>query len=282
MRRLIMLVEGAAESLPATPENIAAAKSFVFGKWRERAQELGRDDPLDLSDACKFTSLFAATIFGGTMRGNFFHQWVELPDGHTLDLNDEAADVITMLRGEIPDDAKPYADEMRKKLPPSLYTRDDRHMRRRDNKQSMASVRPRVQQWADEFLKRKMTLGEAGGYDLPRHLRPWLTGRCFDFALALSERMPDAEFVTTGTEKYPDHVALRRNGKYYDARGEMDEQTFLRSHRPPGQEYEEIVPISRDTVELHAGVAGMMPPYKGNRDIAEARRAVREIFGRSK
>ena len=153
------LCEGAAESLAATPENIAAAKSFVFGKWRERAKELGRDDPLDLSDACKFTSLFAALVFGGTLHGNFFHQWIALPDGRTLDLNDEAADVITMLRGEMPDDAKPYADEMRKKLPPSLYAPDDRHMRSRGNRQSMASVRPRVQRWADEFLRGRM-LGE--------------------------------------------------------------------------------------------------------------------------
>ena len=160
MRRLMTICEGAAaQSLPATPENIAAAKRFVFDKWRERAKELGRADPIDLSDACKFTSLFAATVFGGTMHGNFFHQWVELPDGRTLDLNDEAADVITMLRGEIPDDAKPYAAEMRKKLLP-LYTPDVRHMRSRGNRQSMASVRPRVQRWADEFLRHRM-LGEA-------------------------------------------------------------------------------------------------------------------------
>ena len=341
------LGEGAGQPLPATPENIAAAKSFVFGKWRERAKELGRDDPVDLSDACKFTSLFAATVFGGTMRGNFFHQWVALPDGRTLDLNDEAADVITMLRGEIPDDAKDYASSMGKKLPSSLYTPDERHMRSRGNRQSMASVRLRVQQWADEFLKRRTTLGEArimktyrvawgrnqyahlgtetvkasserdarrqvrqsledryfshhgmkilyvtavdadqtlteaGGYDLPRQLRPWLTGRCFDFALALSERMPNAEFIAIGSAKYPDHVALRWNGRYYDARGEMDEPTFLTLHRQ-GHEYdaEDIVPISRDEVELHAGVAGFPPPYKGNRDIAEARRAVREVFGK--
>lgn len=120
-------------------------------------------------------------------------------------------------------------------------------------------------------------ISEAG---LPPHLRPWLTGRCFDFALALAQRMPDAEFVAIGAEKYPDHVALRRNGKYYDARGEMDQTQFLRSYRS-GEEFtpEDIIPISRDVVELNAGCAGMTPPYRGNRDIAEARRAVREIFG---
>lgn len=94
--------------------------------------------------------------------------------------------------------------------------------------------------------------------------------------------MPDAEFVAIGSAKFPEHVALRWHDRYYDARGEMDEAQFFRSHRLPGQEYdaEDVVPVSREVVELHAGVAGFQKPYKGNRDIAEARRAVRAIFGR--
>lgn len=161
--RLEEAVASDGQPIAATPQNIAAAKTFVLQKWRERAQELGRDDPLDLADACKFTSLFAAKVFGGAVRGNFFHQWVELPDGRTLDLNDEAADVITMLRGEIPDGSKAYAAMMRKTLPQPVHTHDERHMRRRDNRQSMASVRPRVQRWVDEFLRsiHKSGLAEA-------------------------------------------------------------------------------------------------------------------------
>ena len=112
--------------------------------------------------------------------------------------------------------------------------------------------------------------------DLPRHLRPWLTGRCYDFALALSERMPDAEFVGIGRGKFPEHVGLRLGDRYYDARGEMDAAAFLGPHQ--GQQ---IVPVSRDVVELHAGVAGFPPPYRGNRDIAAARRAVQDIYGLS-
>jgi hypothetical protein len=128
-------------------------------------------------------------------------------------------------------------------------------------------------------LRQWITLTEAG-YNLPRHVYPWLTGRCFDFALALFERMPTAEFIGIGNKKYPDHVALRQNGKYYDARGEMDEMTFLSATREDDPyEADAIAPISRDTVELHAGVASMKPPYRGNRDIAEARRAVAMIFG---
>jgi hypothetical protein len=132
-------------------------------------------------------------------------------------------------------------------------------------------------------LRQWIALVEAGGYDLPRQLRPWLTGRCFDFALALSERIPTAEFIVVGSEKYPDHVALRQNGKYYDARGEMDENAFLTTTRENNPyAAADINPISRDAVELHAGCAGMTPPYRGNRDIAEARHAVAAIFGRQR
>jgi hypothetical protein len=131
-------------TLPITPQTIAAAKRFVFAKWIERAKEMGRDEPVDLTSTCKFASLFAAEVFGGQMRGNFFHQWVELPDGQHLDLNDEAEDVAAMLRGEIPADTQAYAALSRQRLPSPLYTHDQRHMRTRANRDSMASIRPRV------------------------------------------------------------------------------------------------------------------------------------------
>jgi hypothetical protein len=97
--------------------------------------------------------LFAAEVFGGQVRGNFFHQWVALPDGQHLDLNDEAQDVADMLRGEIPADTSAYAAASRKRLPASLYTHDPRHMKTRDNRDSMASIRPRVDRWVAEFLQ---------------------------------------------------------------------------------------------------------------------------------
>lgn len=153
MRYYEILCEVDKTVLPVTPENIAAAKEFVFAKWIERAKEYGHDAPVDLSSACKFASLFAAEVFDGQVRGNFFHQWVELPNGQRLDLNDEAEDVATMLRGEIPADTQDYAALSRKRLPKPLYTHDPRHMRSRDNRDSMASIKPRVMRWADEFLK---------------------------------------------------------------------------------------------------------------------------------
>lgn len=95
----IMIESTPPTAFPATPENISAAKGFVLRKWRERAIERGREEPADLSSACKFGSLFAAKLFGGKVRGNFFHQWCELPDGQRIDVSDEAADVASMLRG---------------------------------------------------------------------------------------------------------------------------------------------------------------------------------------
>lgn len=54
---------------------------------------------------------------------------------------------------------------------------------------------------------------------MPLTIRKWLTGRCFEFALALLERFPDAELVSVGPEKWPDHVGVSLDGIYYDARG---------------------------------------------------------------
>jgi hypothetical protein len=139
--------------LPVTPENIVAAKRFVLAMWKARAQELGREEPVDLTSACKFASMFAAEVFGGEVRGHFFHQWVELPGGQHLDLNDEAQDVAMMLRGEIPPEDQAYAKLSRVRLPQPFYKHDARHMRRRDNRASMQSIKPRVDQWVAEFLR---------------------------------------------------------------------------------------------------------------------------------
>lgn len=156
MRQLMQLVESAGTNfVPATPENIARAKAFILAKWRERAIERGDSEPADLSASCKFASLFAALVFGGEVRGNFFHQWVELPGGQTLDLAEDAADVADLHAGLFPDYARSYAIAMRKKPPTKLYKHDPRHMSSRDSRESMASVAPRVNRWVEEFLNKK-------------------------------------------------------------------------------------------------------------------------------
>lgn len=103
--------------------------------------------------------------------------------------------------------------------------------------------------------------------------RPYLTGKCFDFALALSEMVPDAVFVAVGDPAYPDHVGIRLpDGRYADVRGVLDETTFRAHHEGA------IEIVDRDAIALHCGLAGMEPPFRGNRDIAMARDAVRMTF----
>lgn len=138
--------------LPADVTTITAAKAFVLERWQERAREQGQAAlPPDLSGACKFSSHFASLVFGGDIRGNLFHQWVELPDGRILDLNEDAEDVALLKAGEIPEYARQYAQWRRQSPPEDVYTHDPKHMRRLDQRRSMASVRPRAERWADAF-----------------------------------------------------------------------------------------------------------------------------------
>lgn len=131
MRRLINLIE-AKTTLPLapTPKNIAIAKRFVLRKWEERKLERGAAEPHDLSDSCKFSSLFAQRIFGGRLRGNEKHQYVSL-GGSIIDLNADAADVQDM------------------KHP---YRHDPVFWGNTDHVASMRSCIPRVDQWIEEFL----------------------------------------------------------------------------------------------------------------------------------
>jgi hypothetical protein len=123
------------ERLPATPENIHRAKQFVMQKWAERHAERGYDAPEDLSNACKFTSLFARDVFGGRLRGSMAHQFVQAEDGTIIDLNLDAKDVKAL-----GDHAHHHDDE--------LFWGNPEH------KEALDSCRPRVSQWVAEFLGR--------------------------------------------------------------------------------------------------------------------------------
>lgn len=106
--------------------------------------------------------------------------------------------------------------------------------------------------------------------------RPYLTGKCFDFALALAEQAAEPKFVAIGDARWPEHVGLRVGDDLYaDVRGVMELSEFLAHHAATGAA---VVAAERDDVALHCGLSGRRPPYKGNRDIAEARRAVRLAF----
>jgi hypothetical protein len=118
--------------IEASPENIMLAKDFVFRKWLERATEMGLQEPEDLSGSCKFTSMFAQKVFGGRIRGNYHHQFVELENGEILDLNMDARDVKSL--GEL------------------AYYHDRRFFGNPDHRESLKSCMFRVQTWVTEFI----------------------------------------------------------------------------------------------------------------------------------
>ena len=119
--------------IPATPENIELARKFMMAAWDKRAEELGRKDPPDLSDSCKFSSQFARIIFGGELQGNVDHQFVRLANGRILDLN-------------------MYADDVQHKIDhPHIH--DPEFFGNPEHEKSMASCRGRVFQWVEDFRK---------------------------------------------------------------------------------------------------------------------------------
>lgn len=81
--------------LPYSYANFAQAKLFFFGKWCEVAAERHLTQPLDLSGACKYGSLFMQGVFGGELRGHYEHQY-NFIDGRLVDLSHDAADVGRM------------------------------------------------------------------------------------------------------------------------------------------------------------------------------------------
>lgn len=120
----------------ASPEAIEQAKRFVLAQWQarhlERHGELGKDSlPTDLSSSCKFSSLFAQAVFGGTLQGNYHHQFVRLPSGQRLDLNEDAQDVQAL--GE------------------QAHRHDPVWWGNRDHREAMESCLPRVQAWLCKF-----------------------------------------------------------------------------------------------------------------------------------
>jgi len=114
---------------PVTPEWVSKAKVFLAEKWKERAQELGKSNPTDMSGACKFISLFGKTIFGLDIQGNWGHQYNITPDGKPLDL------------------AEGFSGEV-------SYLHDSEFFNNPKHRESMASCMPRVRRWAEEFIQR--------------------------------------------------------------------------------------------------------------------------------
>jgi hypothetical protein len=115
--------------LEPTVENISKAKEFVFRKWKERAIERMEREPLDLSTACKFSSLFVKMVFGGTIKGTWEHQYNDI-NGVVVDLNSDAGDVLRLLEP---------------------HKHDRRFIGNREHNESLESCIPRVKRWVEEF-----------------------------------------------------------------------------------------------------------------------------------
>jgi hypothetical protein len=123
--------------IPPTPANLKRFVQFLKEKWTERSKQ--RHDswgdaqadqwqpPSTLEGACKFTSLFALRLFGGRIRGNEHHQYLELPNGKIID------------PVPVPDHDDPQ------------YHDDDFWMNP-EHKQSLESCLPRVKGWVNEFM----------------------------------------------------------------------------------------------------------------------------------
>ena len=116
--------------ISASETNLAMARDFVFRKWTERAAERGNPVPTDLSGSCKFSSLFAASVFGAQMHGNSDHQFCRLPSGQILDLNADAADVKALKRP---------------------WRHDRGFWNNPDHRDAMDSCGPRVDRWLADF-----------------------------------------------------------------------------------------------------------------------------------
>lgn len=125
-----MRVSDLSGAIPFTPSNLEAAKTFVIQKWKERAAERGSREPDDLSGACKFSSLFIQKLFGGTIEGNWHHQY-NVIGGEVVDITSDSSEVGGL--------DEPYHHDL-------VFFGNPDHI------ESMKSCLPRVNRWVDEFL----------------------------------------------------------------------------------------------------------------------------------
>jgi hypothetical protein len=116
--------------LTYSSENFAKAKVFLFGKWCELASARNLIKPTDLSRSCKYGSLFAQRVFGGSIRGHYEHQY-NFIDGRLVDLSHDSLDVGRM--------TNPYLHEILFFAIPEIQAR-------------LAKCSPRAEQWANDFL----------------------------------------------------------------------------------------------------------------------------------
>ena len=114
----------------------ARAKLFLFEKWCELATTQNLIRPTDLSSSCKYGSLFAQNIFGGSIRGHYEHQY-NFIEGRLVDLSHDSLDVGRM--------SNPYLHEK------TYFDIPETRI-------SLARCSPRAAQWACEFMESQQGL----------------------------------------------------------------------------------------------------------------------------
>lgn len=118
---------------PLTEENLALAAEVALQCWRERSAERSAPPPADLSYSCKFCSLYAKALFGGSIRGNFDHQY-NVIQGKRVDLSGASMDVSAIRSAG----ANPYFH-------------DSDFFGSGDHLESLLSCLPRVEKWLRTF-----------------------------------------------------------------------------------------------------------------------------------
>ena len=115
----------------------------------------------------------------------------------------------------------------------------------------------------------------------PAWMKPWVTGKCWEFAIALSHQIPNARFVGLEQSGVVHHVGLFKDGAYYDVRGKMDEDTF--NYGADADDPYKIVPMDYDQVmrdgEFGSWI-GHEDEFAQTSEMKEAMKAVRKVFGK--
>lgn len=131
---------------------IAELKQFITERWNERAQQLGRDEPADLTGACIFATAFAQRILGGQLRGNWHHTYLQMEDGQIIDLTEgagvrEQALERMDLHAQHPSSRSPFF------VGPDvdIHQHDPAFLRTSDFMDTWQSVQDRAEQWAQMY-----------------------------------------------------------------------------------------------------------------------------------
>jgi hypothetical protein len=86
-----------------------------------------------------------------------------------------------------------------------------------------------------------------------RKIRRWMTGECFDMAIAIQEKFPRLIFVGLHSESFPDHVGvLLPDNRIADARGIMTPTDF--AHKQLGGDPEQIFKVDIEVVKTMCGL----------------------------